>query len=553
MSALLPRHARAIPQRGGISLTALVLGGAVVLLAALLYVTLSGPNDPQDPLPEVPDPQQQVVQTSPDGEPLEAGTLEIREGGPLPGLGPLEVSLHYLGKEGDTQLRKERPGRLEGVVYGPDGKGLADARVEILRGPEAGTAVISDADGRYLFPELVPGTHFFRIRSSRTPDAGRMQRVLSKAQTRRDFFVGQALTIQLRVRGHEGKTITGAELDFDFGVKKVKTDDKGVALVESVAAGRRVVVGIEADGHVPVRYELNLFPQMQNGEVIDLPPLPQGGRLRGKVASWPGGPLPTVTLVPQGTTMSPYLYQWERWQDLPTTREGSFRFDNLPTTELLNVRVAHPWGPCEPRSRSVRPGVSAAATVQFLIREDKAQVSGVVKQDNGEVLSGATLTLEAARPAAVLEALYPGLTDSPLSVALPQPAALRREVRSDQHGAFRFALGDHPQGTGHMLLTASAKGRETIRREVRTVGQEFSLVLREEALAASLALTRSDGGPIPPAKWLLEGKLQTRPNGRLEDLPQGNYHVVIRRGDLELLRLPSFAVDGSAALDLARF
>lgn len=553
MPALMPRHARAIPQRGGSSLTVLVLGGAVILLAVLLWVTLSGPSSEEIDPPQVRDPGPGMEQFSPDGEKLEAGTLEIREGGPLPGLGPLEVSLHYLGQEGDTELRPQQPGRLEGVIYGPDGKGLVDARVEVLRGPEAGTAVITNSEGRYLFPELLPGTHFFRIRSSITAEAGRMQRVLSKAPTRRDFFVGEALTIQLRVIGHDGKALPGAVLDFDFGVKTVETDDKGIALVESIAAGRRVVVGIDAKGHVPVRYELNLFPQMQNGEVIDLPALPQGGRLRGKVASWPGGPVPTVTLVPQGTTMSPYLYQWERWQDVATTRDGAFRFDNLPTTELLNVRVAHPWGPSEPRSRSVRPGVSAAATVQFLIREDKAQVFGTVQDEQGQVLDGATLTLEATRPVAVLEALYPGLLDSPLGVPLPQPAALLREVRSDSKGKFRFALGDHPQGTGHMLLTASAKGRQTIRREVRTVGQEFSLVLAKESLAASLGLTRSDGGPIPPAKWLLDGQFQPTPSGRLEDLPQGNYHVVIRRGDLELLRLPAFAVDGEAALDLARF
>ncbi|MHC4837592.1 MAG: hypothetical protein ACYTF3_05345 [Planctomycetota bacterium] len=543
------RLARAAPRRGGVSLTGLVLGGAAVLLVVLAWITFSG--DPVAP----PEPVEPPVVEEPVVEGPGPATLEIPLGGPLPGLGPLEVSLHYLGDGDDARLRPSYPGRLEGMVYGPQGKGLVDAKLSLVGGPQDGLTVLTDEQGRYLFPEILPGTHFIRLSSAVTADTARIQRVLSRAGTRRDFFLGATLTVQLRVRDHEGKALPGAVLGFDFGTRRFTTDEEGVALVEGVSGGRRVVVDVEGAGHVPVRYELNLFPRMQDGEVVDLPPLPQAGRLRGKVVSWPGGERPTVTLVPRGTSIEPYLYQWERWQGVPVDREGAFVFEDLPTTTLLDVRIGHSWGPSQPQARSVKPGIAAAATVEFVVREDPKQVRGTVQDETGAALRGAALTLTAAEPMQVLQALYPGLVDSPLGVRLPQPAVLRRTTTSDGEGAFRFALGDHPQGTGRLLLTATGRDRRAVRREVRTVGQSFRLTLAPAPPPASLGLTRTDDGPIPPATtWLLEGEaVDAGAGGALEGLAPGSYHVVVRRGDLELLRLEDFRVEGRAALDLARF
>jgi len=476
---------------------------------------------------------------------VEAGSLEISPGLPLPGTGPLQVELHYLGSQKDAGLQVQRPGILQGMVYGPDGKGAPEVEIRIDGGPQDGKRVFTDKKGVYRMEGLIPGLHFFRLSGRAVAEAVRMQRILSQRPTKRDFFVGQSMAVRFLVRDHKNKELEGALVRTDMGLRSGTTHDKGLVELDQVPGGRRVVLDIRAAGHVPVRYEMNLFPALLQGDPIELPPLPQGGTVRGRVKSWPGGPLPTITMVPRATRLGAYQVVWEDWQDVRTDREGRFKLENVPLTHLLDVRAFHPEGISDPKVRAVQPSVSAAAHAEFVIRPAHAIVECQVRDSRGEPLQDAQLTLEAVHPDRVLAALYPGLADSPVGVRLPVPAQLRRVGTTNSQGVVRFAIGDHPQGTGHLLLTISAPGKRTERREVKTVGQSFEVVLQDLRRDGVLEFFRSDDGPIPP----VEATLQGEPCG-LDGLAEGFYRLVVQRGDRILLQNEGLWVQGRTRVDL---
>ena len=521
----------------------LLLGGGVLLLAALLLVFLSGPSEE----PDGPG-GQSVPILDLTGEKPEAGLLEIDSSGPLPGVGPLQVEMHYLGSRDDSLVSVQRPGVLVGKVYGIIGQGVEDVALTVVGGPQDGAKTFTQADGTYRLDGLIPGLHFVRLEGRTIPPAVRMQRVTGKNQTRRDFYFGEALSVQLVVRDHKNKPLEGAVVTTDLGIRRGVSGEKGIVSLDGVAGGRRVVLDIRAKGHVPVRYEMNLFAGLLKGEPIELPPLPVGSRVRGQVKSWPGGPLPTITMVPRASTIGAFQVAWEEWQGLSTDREGRFELNDVPITHLLDVRAFHPYGVCDPRVRAVQPSISSAASANFVIRQAKAVVTVEVMDENGAPIADAALRLEAVNPDRVLAALYPGLGTSQVGVRLPVPAQLLREGRSDADGKFEFALGDHPQGTGHLLLTAESKGKRGARREVKTVGKHFRLELPDIRDAGAVILERRDGGPIPEAEYWLDGE----PVANAAGLEQGFYRVTVRRGELQMKTVEQLWVEGQTGLDLGR-
>lgn len=519
----------------------LLLGSGVLLLVAVLWVFLAAPESgggEEDPgkLPEV-NPAHQLP---------DAAELELNPNMPLAGTGPLEVELHYLGSRGDSLATVRRPGVLVGKIYGADGNGLEGVEMRIQGGPQDGLTAFSGADGLYRMEGLIPGLHFIHLSSRQVPTAVRMQRVSGQRETKRDFFFGETLSVTFHVRDHENKDLEGALLTTDLGLRRASSDDKGMAQLDGVPGGRRVVLDVRAEGHVPVRFEMNLFAARLTGESIELPALPIGGKVRGRVKSWPGGPLPTVTMVPRATNLGAFQVVWEDWQDITTDRGGNFLLKNVPITHLLDVRASHPMGVCDPRVRAVQPSISSAATANFVIREGHATVGGQVVDTLDQPIEGVLMRLAAVNPDQVLGSLYPGLGESPVGVRLPVPAQLLREARTDRDGNFRFALGDHPQGTGHLLLTAEVPGKRSARREVKTVGKEFRIVMEDVRLQGQLRLFRSDDGPIPEAMYFLDGEMREDLSG----LEQGFYHVVVKRGDLVLKQVTQLWVEGDTGLDL---
>lgn len=504
----------------------LLLTATALLLASVGWVLFGGgPAPPPAPVvppaPAAPAPSRPVI--------TEAAAAELR---PLPGEGTLVVELRYLGASQETSTLVSFAGELSGTVYGDQGQPVPGASLRVRGGPQDGLTAAADAAGAFRMLGLLPGTHLFEIGANGLT-AARQQRILSRAPTRRDFFVGLPIGLLIEVRGHDAKPLAGATVDVGLGRQILETDEEGHVFFPAVPRGPRVLVGARAPGHVPLRIEMNLMPRNPGPDpvVIDLP---KAGRIRGQVSSWPGPPLPTITVVPREDRPGSYSVAWDTWHQVPVGADGRFELDGLPTTRLVDVRVFHPRGVAEPPLFSVKPGAATPSTVRFNILRRDTRIAGRVVDPAGAGVGGALVVLEAADPAAVLGRLYPGLAEGPVSAVLPTPAALRRELRSASDGGFDFDYGDHPKGSGNLVLRASKEGYATARSLVRNARSNFSLVLRPVERASTLLLKAANSAPMPPVEWFLDGARTGGDGPELGPLLEGHYEISVVRGELVL-------------------
>ena len=483
-------------------------------------------------------------------QPADAVALSPGELPPLPGEGPVLVELRYRGAEGEERVLPRVAGSLDGRVVNDLQEPIAGARLTVVGGPQDGLTTRTDPYGRFRFASILPGTHLFRIEVAGIV-AGRLQRVLSRAPTRRDFVVGGGVSPVLQVLGHDGKPLEGAEVTADLAAVPVLTNAEGLAQLQAVPRSPRVLVDVRAVAHVPVRFELNFLPPVVPAEPVRLPPLPRGGVIRGHVKSWPGGPPPTVTVVPRSDRIGAHKAIWETWQDLPVDWEGHFVLENLPTTQTVDIRVSHPEGVAQPQLRAVRANESSTSSVEFVVVRGNQRVAGTVLGPQDEPLAGATVVLEAADPQAVLGALYPGLAEGVVTTSLPVPGALRRAVETGRDGAFDFALGDHPTGSGHLILTARKAGFAPARSVVKNLRSSYRLRLRPEDRSASVRLTTRAGLELPPVRWSLDGtdREGTTPDS-LGGLLAGYYEIRVGRGEALLYESEDFRVRGEVELPL---
>lgn len=514
----------------------LVVGG----MAFWLAFQGSGP-------PAAGDAQQPVAAAAPEpGAGLQPVTLE--GGGSLPGAGLVEVELRFLAAAGAEPVRVSRGGSLEGRVVDHLGNPRPGASLRVVGGPQDGLFARADAQGRYLFTDLLPGTQFFLVEAASCAPAVRIQRVVQRGRTYRDMEVGDSVALGLLVRGHDGKPLPAARVRVDLGQQEVVTAADGVARFAAVPSGPRVPVDVVAAGHVPTRYELNLFPSPGPQAPVELPPLERGGVVQGVVRSWPGGPLPTVTVMPRTDRPGPQDVVWETWHAVPTEPDGRFRLEGIPTTRSVDVRVSHPEGVAEPRLRTVRPGPETAAFVAFVILRGEERITGRVEGPDAKPVAGALVALEAADPMAVLASEYPGLAEGPLNARLPVPPSVQRRWLTGPDGRFDFAWGDHPRGSGHLVLRASKDGFAPAATEIRTVRTSVVLRLHPEQRDGTLELVTASGAPVAEeVRWFLDGQPLDGGGGLL----RGVYDVTVRRGERVLFQGSEVLVGPATRIRLA--
>lgn len=474
---------------------------------------------------------------------------------PLPGKGPVQVELKYLGGEAEERIMPKQGGRLEGRVVDRRLEGLGGVHLEIIGGPQDGLSTITRVDGTFTFASLLPGTHFFKLKSARRT-AVRIQRVKSRGTTRREFMLGVGINFAIAPRDEKNKPIPGVEVEIGAGLYKATTDEEGLAWFEGIPASPRVIVGLAVEGKVPIRQEINLRG-VPDGPVV-LPALMPGGQVRGRVKSWPGGNLPIITVVPRNNRISPYQVAWEQWYGIPVDVDGWFHLSDLPATQLVDIRVFHSGGVSEPRVRAVRPNPQSPTTISFVIKRGKGRVSGLVKDADGNPLGQAKVTLESADPTAMLRTLYPSLADAPSLARLPIPAALHREQRVLKNGKFDFAIGDHPEGTGSLLLTASAPGYRPFRQIIKRAFDDLKIQLFDENRNGKITLKATEWADMPPVEWYLEG-LPVGDNfagptpeksAVVSGLLTGFYEMTVRRGDQVLSFEAEFLVGEDAEVQL---
>ena len=464
---------------------------------------------------------------------------------PLFGSGPLEISVEYVG---DRNFEfPEYEGSLNGKVIDASGDPLSQARIEVFGGPQNGHFAFSDDSGNYQLIGLLPGTHFFRISSPTSSPIIRIQHIAKHRSSQRDFFIGSELKVFFEVYDYKNKKIEGALVKSDLGLRSAVTNAEGVALLESVPSGRRVLIDVVASGHVPMRYEMNLFGSNTVNPIV-IKSLPQSGELRGQVKSWPGGDIPKVSILPRSSQIASGMVAWELFQNVEVDRDGKFRFENLPLNTLLDVRVHHSLGLSDPRGRAITAGKDTPTQVDFIVKRSQKTVSGVVYDQNKNVLPGAEIELLAAFPMRVLKEMFPSLDGSPLAARLPTPGQLKRTTRTNSKGKFVLAVGDHIKGTGHFLLNVSAPGKVSQQEKVSVFNQTINLYLKPQIGGASLAVGRRLGSILPPLEWktLPEGAVASQES--LKSLLEGYYRVAIRRGGKTLWSNQQYWIAGETKI-----
>jgi hypothetical protein len=493
-----------------------------ILLAAVILVFATGPQTEVTPQTD-----ESVEELAPKITAAELEEVVL----PLAGSGPLQIQLEYLG---DANYQSPvYAGNLSGNVIDAYGKPLSFARIEVVGGPQDQAFAIADKNGAYVLNGLLPGTHIFRINSGISAEIVRMQYV--SRETKRDWLIGQSLSIKFEIRDSKNKVLAGAKVRSDLGLREAITDEQGIALLHGVPSGGRVVIDILAKGHVATRHELNLFAA-NTSEVIKLTALEQGGRLAGRVKSWPGGDMPTISIVPRTDASRSGLSVWEKFQDVAVDSSGYFSFDDLPTNQLLDVRVNHAQGVCDPRGRAVTAGKQSPTRCDFLVRLSKAKVSGRVLDESGNPVAGAEVELLAAEPLKVLSAIYPSIGSERLSARLPVPSQLRRTTRTNKSGAFSIALGDHIQGTGGLLLNVNKRGLVSAQQVIKKVGSMIEMRLRTQRGGASLEFTRRLDGVLPLCEWTSLPEQATTHGATADHLLEGYYRVLIVRDGKTILR-----------------
>lgn len=528
-----------------------VLIGAVL---AVLAVVLGPGEEPRavDPIPgpgevEPGDPPTGPTLADPGAPPEQPWASDL-----------LTVELRSLGGIEEERISPKRAGSMEGAVLDEAKEGIEGARLTIVGGPQDGWSTVSRKQGHYLFPELLPGTHFFRIDVPGYGSTVRSHRVRGVGRSWRDFRVAPAIGVELMLRDYENKPLPGARVYTGLNDQEILSGEDGIARVPPMVGGERVLLTIRAEGHVPVRQELNLMIRPANAPPIEVPALPKGARVLGKVLSWPGSPYPQVSVVPRSNKISTHKIAWETWQGVQIEPDGSFVLQDVPTSHLIDIRVFHPSGVTEPRLRSVQPARHTSTRVEFVIKRGEGRVAGHVFDENGAALSGARLVLEAVDPAAMLGNLYPGLELTPSTAMLPVPAPLRRELRARNDGGFDFAVGDHPEGTGSLVLTVSAPGYQSRRLPIRRSFSNLEVRLAPEDHSSSLQLLATDRPALPKIEWYLDGRLVEEADGaafeesaaKLGGLTAGLYDVLVRSGGEVVRHDRELRIDGNTRFEL---
>ena len=531
--------------------------GAVLL--GLMYVVLG--SEPEQPNPLDPPTLEDEQQGEGNGGPNELETA-VLENEPTPTWvdGPLTAELRFLGGFEQEKIRPKRAGALEGKILDEHGESVSGVRLRIMGGPQDGWSTLSKESGSYYFPELLPGTHYFELDIPGYGRAVRSQRVQMRGITTRDFQIAPKMGVELEIRDHENELLQDAKLIADLNGLETLTDENGIGRLHGIVGGDRVLVTVRAEGHVPIRVELNLRVQPGNAPPIAVPALPKGGVINGVVRSWPGNPLPRVSIVPRSDRIGSHRYAWETWQGVEVGPDGRFRLDNVPTSHLLDIRVFHPRGVADPAHRAVRPTKEVPTSLSFVVKRGQGHVKGRVLDEEGNSVPRAQLVLESADPAALLGRIYPGLEKVPSTTQLPVPAALRRELRADKAGRFEFAVGDHPQGTGSLVLTASADGFQSKRVPITRAHEDLKLRLSREDRSGVLKLefagSELEARPASEVTWYLDGDLAQGQEGysvegsELHGLPVGVYEVIVRAGDKVVLQRSELKISGPLNLPL---
>jgi protocatechuate 3,4-dioxygenase beta subunit len=271
-----------------------------------------------------------------------------------------------------------------------------------------------------------------------------------------------------------------------------RTDARGFYALPAVSPGPVFLFAARAPGHAPESLDAKALAGrvVVAGETLRLDlPLLRGGRVRGRVASTAGRPLPYATVA----LLDP-ARRWQGEQAVLTDVRGEYRVEDLrPATYEVRV-VAPGFAPPpgdDPSAWRVAVPEGSGEVVKDLVLAPGGELSGVVRDPDGAPVAGARVSL-----------LAPGVHDL---------AAV-----ADAAGAWRLA--GVPPGTDVVVVAEHDDWTRAVSQPLRLAAGEakvLEIVLRAGATLPGRAVdARGRGVEGARVRW---GRVAPGQEGRVSD------------------------------------
>ncbi len=285
------------------------------------------------------------------------------------------------------------PGVVTGKVFDADGKSpVAQALVTLQIGGGAWQTQ-SDSKGNFRFEKR--GAPWYDVWASKAnlvsnkqhiQNAGEEDSPKSRFPTVR-LVMGAGKQLSLKVISKEtGRPIAAARIRLRYRDRRTaETDATGTALVQGLLAEKQEVVA-EAAGFARWAGEFDLSNTLgESAMVIALEP---GGRVEGTVTDEGGRPVERAFM--DGRRVgSPDFY---RLDSPRTDRLGRFHDNSLPLDTPIQMTPGHKdYLKCEPQTFTLTAQMPKAELHFILKRRPHLSVEGIVTDDKGKPLSGATV------------------------------------------------------------------------------------------------------------------------------------------------------------------
>jgi uncharacterized GH25 family protein len=315
----------------------------------------------------------------------------------------------------------EGPLRLEGQVLGPDGNGVANARVAITSVPPR--SVNADDDGTFTIDKLVART--YQLTASATELVGGP--VFYKLRDGGDpvvIHMSAGAAVDVTVVDDQQKPLPGATIKLgDQSERTAKTNAEGKATLGPVQPGW-VAVAASAPGYASGGGLTTIGSAGVHAQITIA--MKKGVAVSGKVVDESGKPIAKARVIAQG---APGWGGGGREPDAETTNDkGEFAFTALPsgTTKLVAMDGEHAPTASEPVKIGAAPVTGVTITMT-----PGGVIAGKVVDADGKPVPFATVRIAGAGRA--------------------QAATAARQTTSDKAGAFEV------RGLSRFTLQARAE------------------------------------------------------------------------------------------------
>ncbi|HVE66065.1 MAG TPA: carboxypeptidase regulatory-like domain-containing protein, partial [Thermoanaerobaculia bacterium] len=482
-------------------------------------------------LADVPPGKWSVRATSPGYRPTEVSGIEVAEGETKEGV---VVSL----KKGAV---------VSGRVLDPRrGTGVPNASVDWLEGSDAlgqgrmaamnarfgdggGSAVTTDADGRFRFEGLPAGKLTFSAEHPDFVETSKQIELDDEATV--DLTLGLGGSIAGTVVGKDGRTaVPGAQVflreqgsSFSMGDDSQRADGGGSYLFENLKAGRYRVSARSNAGTTSWKDVVLAESQRQDGVVLEMA---SGATVQGTVTGLPGGRAGGVRVFASG----------KDYQDSAVTGDdGRFSLRDVPAG-VVRLQASTAFPSMRSTSKNLDVPEGAGEVPVEIAFEGTSRLAGRITQGDKPI------------PTA-----YVSATPDP-----PSATASRASDQTDEDG--RYAI----EGLSDGNYQVQVEGQGTNYRRAFTVSGDTNGDIELPALTLSGFVT--DAGSNEP----LEGATIQAETGRertgvparyaatdsrgfysLEGLDSGDYRITARKDGYQLKTLPVSVSSAPAELNVA--